>query len=271
MSEIESEAKGEAPLLGYYNIRGNAQPIRLLLAYTKTVYRERQYNFGRTDEERAEWLKEKFHLGLDFPNLPYWQEGDLKLTQSLTILRHLAAKNGLAGNGSEEEAIRIDLAEQVLREYRNKFIDATLSTSFEKARLAYLAQLPDMLRSLSTYLGARPYFAGNSITYVDFMAYEFIDQHFYLYAELFAKLSNLKAFLRRVEALPTIHEFQYSPKYIRWPSGLLIPWYQAKYYTTFHRSDSSDRVHELVTSMAKCQKIVEGVPPMGSETVTTSG
>lgn len=89
------------------------------------------------------------------------------------------------------------------------------------------------------------------------MAYEYIDQHFYLYGELFASFPNLKAFLRRMESLPTIHEYQYSERYIRWPSGLLIPWYQAKYYTTFHRSDSSDQVHEQLTSVAKCQRIIE--------------
>ena len=48
----------------------NAQPIRLLLAYTKTKYRERNYNFGnQTDKDRSEWLKEKFNLDLDFPNV----------------------------------------------------------------------------------------------------------------------------------------------------------------------------------------------------------
>ena len=252
----QSEDQQNMPLLGYWNIRGNAQPIRLLLAYTKTQFRERSYKFGKqSDEDRAEWLKEKFNLDLDFPNLPYYIEGELKLTQSLTILHFLAERHGLAGT-SEEERIRIDIIEQQLRDWRNQFIDATLDKNFEKARLAYLAQLPDKLRSLSAFLERRPYFAGNSISFVDFMAYEYIDQHFYLYPELFERLPNMKQFLRRVEQLPTIREFQYSEKYIRWPSGLLIPWYQAKYYTTFHRS-VSDKAHDHVASLAKCQKIIE--------------
>lgn len=244
------------PILGYWNIRGNAQPIRLLMAYTKTKFVERTYNFGKqSDEDRAEWLKEKFQLGLDFPNLPYYIEGDLHLTQSLTILRFLAERHGLAGQ-TEEERVRIDIIEQQLRDYRNEFIDATLDANFEKARLAYLAVLPDKLRALSAFLERRPYFAGNSISYVDFMAYEFVDQHFYLYQELFAGLPNLKQFLRRLEQLPTIREFQYSERYIRWPSGLLIPWYQSKYFSTFHRS-VSDKAHDQLVNLTKCQKIIE--------------
>ena len=45
-----------------------------------------------------------FESGLDFPNLPYYMEGDLKLTQSNAILRHLARKHDLMGQTSAERA-----------------------------------------------------------------------------------------------------------------------------------------------------------------------
>ena len=171
------------------------------------------------------------------------------MTQSLTILQYLARKHDLAGK-TEKQKRRIDLIEQQLRSYRNTFIEATLDSNFEKARLVYLAKLPDVLRSLNEFLNERPYFAGNSITYVDFMAYEYIDQHYHLYHELFQdKYENLVEFLRRIESLPTIQEYQYSDNYIRWPSGLLIPWYQSKFFSTFNRSVSdkpTDQLSELV-------------------------
>ena len=49
-------------------------------------------------------MKEKFTLGLEFPNLPYWIEGDLKLTQSVAILRHVARKANLFGKSDIEQA-----------------------------------------------------------------------------------------------------------------------------------------------------------------------
>jgi glutathione S-transferase len=52
------------------------QPIRLLLAYTETDYAEKVYEMGDApDFEKSDWLKDKFRLGLDFPNLPYYIEG----------------------------------------------------------------------------------------------------------------------------------------------------------------------------------------------------
>ena len=51
------------------------QPIRLLLAYTETEYEDRTYLLGPApDFDRSDWLRVKFQLGLDFPNLPYYIE-----------------------------------------------------------------------------------------------------------------------------------------------------------------------------------------------------
>lgn len=168
------------------------------------------------------------------------------MTQSLTILRYLAKKHNLAGQ-TEKERIRIDLLEQQLRDYRNEFIEASTSKNFEKSRIIFLAKLPEKLRSLSAFLKERPFFCGNSISYVDFMAYEYIDQHYYLYHELFEQYGcqNLIEFLHRVEALPTIKEYQYSQEYIRHPSGLLIQWYEAKFFSTFNRSVSDKPTEQL--------------------------
>ncbi|XP_040854587.1 glutathione S-transferase-like isoform X11 [Ochotona curzoniae] len=55
--------------LGYWELRGLALPIRLLLEYTGTSYEEKHYRMGDApDYDRSQWLNEKFKLGLDFPN-----------------------------------------------------------------------------------------------------------------------------------------------------------------------------------------------------------
>lgn len=45
--------------------------------------------------DRSDWLNEKETLGLDFPNLPYMIDGDLRITQSHAILTYLARKHDL--------------------------------------------------------------------------------------------------------------------------------------------------------------------------------
>ena len=61
-------------------------------------------------QEGGKWFeaKAKNEWGLDFPNLPYFTDGDVKLTQSDAILRHLGRKHGLYG-GSEKQAGHIDM------------------------------------------------------------------------------------------------------------------------------------------------------------------
>ncbi|KAM5257055.1 glutathione S-transferase Mu 1 isoform 11-T11 [Ctenodactylus gundi] len=55
--------------LGYWDIRGLAHAIRLLLEYTDSSYEEKRYTMGDApDYDRSQWLNEKFKLGLDFPN-----------------------------------------------------------------------------------------------------------------------------------------------------------------------------------------------------------
>ena len=68
----------EVPTLGYWNIRGLAEPIRLLLEYCGESYKDVRYQQGGApDYSREEWLAEKEKLGLDFPNLPYYIDGTL--------------------------------------------------------------------------------------------------------------------------------------------------------------------------------------------------
>ena len=62
----------QKPRLGYWNIRGFAQPIRLLLVYAGVDFEDIRYNYIPAADgtwDRSEWLSEKFTLGLDFPNV----------------------------------------------------------------------------------------------------------------------------------------------------------------------------------------------------------
>eukprot|EP00921_Rhytidocystis_pertsovi_P017290 GHVQ01027167.1.p1 GENE.GHVQ01027167.1~~GHVQ01027167.1.p1 ORF type:complete len:133 (+),score=7.45 GHVQ01027167.1:201-599(+) len=83
--------------LGYWNIRGLAQPIRLLLAYCQLEWKETRYELLESTKnpgtwDRSQWTSVKYNLELDFPNLPWLIDGDLKLTESTAILRHIARK-----------------------------------------------------------------------------------------------------------------------------------------------------------------------------------
>jgi len=199
-----------APTLGYWNIRGLAQPIRLLLAYTETEVEDKRYT------QPDEWFGSKFNLGLDFPNLPYYIDGDVKLSQSLAILRYLARQKNLVG-ASEAELIRIELFEQQLVDLNTEFVRLSYNPEFETLKVDYLKNLPASLQLLSTFLGERPYLAGDNLSYVDFIAYELLDKLLLLANDEVVKFDNFKQYLARFEALPTIAAYLKSDRFLKSP------------------------------------------------------
>ena len=49
------------------------------------------------------WTSEKYKLGLQFPNLPYLIDGELRITESQAILRYVVNKYGPHLNGKTVE------------------------------------------------------------------------------------------------------------------------------------------------------------------------
>ena len=65
------------PKLGYWKIRGLAASIRYQMKYCGIEYEDVLYEQGDGPEfSREPWFKYKYTLGLEFPNLPYFIDGD---------------------------------------------------------------------------------------------------------------------------------------------------------------------------------------------------
>ena len=122
------------------------------------------------------WFNEKKNnLGLDFPNLPYLLDGDVKLTQSVAIMRYLGRKFGLSP--SEADVAKGDLFEQYLMEVKTGFTRVCMSRpdKFEENKADLLSKLGPRMEEVGRFIGDGPYALGEKITYVDFMALEFLD------------------------------------------------------------------------------------------------
>ncbi|XP_042536129.1 glutathione S-transferase Mu 4 [Dipodomys spectabilis] len=203
--------------LGYWDIRGLAHAIRLLLEYTDTSYEEKRYTMGDApDYDRSQWLNEKFKLGLDFPNLPYLIDGAHKITQSNAILRYIARKHNLCGE-TEEEKIRVDILENQAMDVSNQLARVCYSPDFEKLKLEYLEQLPGMMKLFSEFLGKQPWFVGDKITFVDFLAYDILDLHRIFDPKCLDTFPNLKDFISRFEGLKKISAYMKSSRFLPTP------------------------------------------------------
>ncbi|XP_005338154.2 glutathione S-transferase Mu 2 [Ictidomys tridecemlineatus] len=209
-------------ILGYWDVRGLTNPIRLLLQYTDTSYEEKRYTMGDApDYDRSQWLDEKFKLGLDFPNLPYLIDGPHRITQSNAILRYLARKHNLCGE-TEEEMIRVDILENQAMDTRVQLAVICYSPDFEKKKPEFLETLPEKMKLYSQFLGKRPWFAGDKITYVDFITYDVLDQHLLFEPKCLEAFPNLKDFMSRFEGLKKISTYMKSSQFLRTPLYLKV-------------------------------------------------
>uniref|UniRef100_I3M9C9 Glutathione S-transferase n=1 Tax=Ictidomys tridecemlineatus TaxID=43179 RepID=I3M9C9_ICTTR len=203
--------------LGYWDIRGLAHPIRLLLEYTDSSYEEKRYTMGDApDYDRSQWLSEKFKLSLDFPNLPYLIDGVHKITQSNAILRYIARKHNLCGETGEEKT-RVDILENQAMDTRMQLAMVCYSPDFEKKKPEYLETLPEKMKLYSQFLGKHPWFAGDKITFVDFIAYDVLDQHRLFEPKCLDAFPNLKDFMSRFEGLKKISAYMKSSRFLPKP------------------------------------------------------
>jgi len=205
-----------APTLGYWKIRGLAQPIRLLMGYAKTDFEDVQYEVTDGDFSTESWLKVKYTLGLDFPNLPYYIDGDIKITQSNAILRYLGRKNKLDGE-TEAEKVRVDIMENMTMDFRNGFVGLCYNPNFKDMVDGYKKKADGFLKSFSAFLGDRKFFAGDKLTFPDFHMYELLDQHKLFDATLLEPYPTLLAFMKRFEEIPEIAAYMKSEKFFKGP------------------------------------------------------
>ena len=122
------------PTLGYWDIQGLGQPLRMLLAYLNIEHEDIVYD---NTTRATTWATEiKPNLGLDFPNLPYYKDGDLKITQSLAIIRYIGKKHGMYGKSDEENA-RIDM----LLEFSRDLVFGIALTAYNPEFVRFLEYL----------------------------------------------------------------------------------------------------------------------------------
>lgn len=182
------------------------------------------------DFSRDAWLREKakFSGELDFPNLPYFIDGDVKITQSSTILRYVARKYGSADklyDGTAEELATIDCCLDQVVDLRASFV----RTSYGGMAFSAFAEgiLPSFLAGFEAVLSkpGREFLAGSRLTIADFAFAEVLDGIQAMVAELseekgkqaFASYPAIAAYKARVEALPKIAAFRSSPSFMARP------------------------------------------------------
>jgi len=199
--------------LGYWPIRGLVQNIRYMLEYCGYAYEEVRY---KTQEQ---WDKDKHSLGMAFPNLPYLIDGDLKLTQSHSILRYLAEKKGgdLLGKNSLDNA-QISMLLDTAMDLRNTITKVCYGSHFEENLPKWIeaTQIP-YNKNFSTFLDKKKFMMGDHVTSADFSVFEYLDQSHIINPKGFDEFPNLVAYLNRFKEIPAIAKYRKSEHFMERP------------------------------------------------------
>uniref|UniRef100_A0A8C2RJ88 glutathione transferase n=1 Tax=Capra hircus TaxID=9925 RepID=A0A8C2RJ88_CAPHI len=168
-------------------------------------------------------------LALLFFQLPYLIDGAHRLTQSKAILRYIARKHNMCGE-TEEEKIRVDVLENQATDTVNDFIMLCYNPEFsvsegsdgcfvsqEKLKPQYLTEIPGKMKLYSEFLGRRPWFAGDKLTFVDFLVYDVLDIHRIFEPKCLDAFPNLKDFISRFEGLKRISAYMKSSRFLPRP------------------------------------------------------
>jgi glutathione S-transferase len=187
------------PLLTYFDVRGRAEVVRLILEETGTAYRERRV-------QMSEWPTLK--PTLLFGQLPIYEEGDLVIVQSHAIYRHLARVHNLYGN-NEREHVRCDMVEETFVDAQTNVGGFFWHPDFANKRDEYeRTTLPELLERLQRLFeqnnNGTGFWVGDNLTYVDFCAWHLLDYVRPFSQRTLERFEKLNAFKQRIEARPRI-------------------------------------------------------------------
>ena len=203
-------------------MRGLGERIRLMLEYMKLPYEDIKYYPGAYPNfDRTEWESCKYKLGLDFPNLPYIIDGDLKMTESWAIMRYLARKNNnqlYPELGMQE--IRCDMAVGVIHDFRTNFTLMIYNTDFHNLKVSYVETLPQKLEKFDKFLLGNKWLAGEKLTYADFALAETLLRHEMMFPGCLDHFKNLKRFHEAFQGLDAIKSYHESNRFMKFPMHL---------------------------------------------------
>ena len=210
-------AKNAPIKLGYWKIRGLAQPIRYLLEYTEHPYEDVHYEQGDGPNFSVEeWTSVKNTLGLDFPTVPYVIDGEAKVTDPYAIMVYLshAYAPELLGKTPAETG-EMDMFYSQLKEIK-QHITGPCYTQTDKNALGQ--QAVAKIAPIIQYLGKKDYLFGNELRYLDFYLLELFDFIQWLTEnKFFTEQKAVARYVKRVKGLRQMKRYIKSERYMEKP------------------------------------------------------
>ena len=198
--------KGPKPTLGYWSTRGMGAQCTYLLAYCGADFNFKQYKatFDNGEVGRGTWPDEKFNLGIAFPNLPYLLDGDVKIAETMPLMRYICRKYkpALLGKTLEERA-QVDMIGAVVNDLKVNACMIPCYTHGDREKID--EDCTKRLEPIVKWLGNKKFLMGNDLCYVDFVLFECINvTNFVTKGRVFTDYPTLKPYRDEIKSITSL-------------------------------------------------------------------
>lgn len=208
--------KPQKVILGYWNTRGAAEPIRTLLEYLGIPYAQEKYTYNE------EWLEKKPNVKFQFPNLPYLIDGNKTLTETHAIHAYLCIKaNKPEMIGKGEDIVEFTQLKGVYSDLHKGLVSPIhTSKSFDELRSSIDKYMQShgkyKLSGFNQILGNREWILGY-LTHLDFQLTELFERFKQLDEEVGTRVMvdfrNLQVHPQKLYELPNIKAYRQSERF----------------------------------------------------------
>lgn len=203
--------------VGYWNIRGLAAPLRMMLCYCNVQFENKAYCLNE-EFDRSLWLtdaKPAFKAKNALANLPYIQDGDVLVCQSNACFSYLGRKLGLWGT-CDGDVLKCEQLLCEVMDLRNNVVGFSYGRTgnpadVEEAR-AFISRQAGILSKLELWLSMEvkfsaesPFFVSGYATAPDFHIFEMLDQ-----IQLLAQCRSLPSVIGGDAFLPNLEVFYHN-------------------------------------------------------------
>ncbi|GAM27942.1 hypothetical protein SAMD00019534_111180 [Acytostelium subglobosum LB1] len=155
----------------YFNGRGRAECIRVMLTYFGVKFTDTRYEMGKfTEEDKSRTT---------FGQLPHFEDADVKVSQTMAIELYLATKHHIVGKNPVETA----QIHSIVLSTNDVFQAYFTSRATEESKLKFRTEMaPRYIKVWEKLLkeNGGKHLWGNTLTWADFAIFNAIDYVFYL-------------------------------------------------------------------------------------------
>ncbi|CAK1579573.1 unnamed protein product [Parnassius mnemosyne] len=193
-----------AKKLHYFNLNGLAESIRYLLHYAGEKFEDVRYDL-------KSWPDKKVKESLPYGQLPLYEEGGAKLTQSLAIARYIAVKANLLPTDPWEQAV-LDSFVFTIYDFWSKV--GTFIKEQDPARKAAIKKeiidenIDFYFSRFEKYLKENKGHFGGKLTWVDFVLVGIVESaNLFLGVEIQKIYPTVGMLVKEVLSLPGVKEY----------------------------------------------------------------